>query len=30
VVLEVGGESLREVIESNYRIVYRVRSDAIE
>ncbi len=30
VVPEVGDESLREVIHRNYRIVYRVRSDAVE
>lgn len=30
VVPEVGGESLREVIHGNYRIVYRLRHDIIE
>lgn len=30
VVPEVGDESLREVVQSNYRIVYRLRSDAVE
>lgn len=30
VVPEVGDESLREVIQSNYRIVHRVRSDTVE
>lgn len=27
---EIGDESLREVIHGNYRIVYRVRDDAVE
>jgi len=30
VVPEVGDESLREVLYGNYRIVYRVKPDAIE
>lgn len=30
VVPEVGDESLREVIQGNYRIVYRVRHDVVE
>ncbi|MBI2466215.1 MAG: type II toxin-antitoxin system RelE/ParE family toxin [Candidatus Rokubacteria bacterium] len=30
VVPEVGDESLREVIQSNYRIVYRLRADVVE
>jgi plasmid stabilization system protein ParE len=27
---EVGDESLREVVYENYRVVYRVRPDAVE
>jgi toxin ParE1/3/4 len=30
VVPEVGDESLREVIQGNYRIVYRLRHDVVE
>jgi addiction module RelE/StbE family toxin len=30
VVPELGDESIREVIHGNYRIVYRLRSDAVE
>jgi plasmid stabilization system protein ParE len=27
---ELGDESIREVIQGNYRIVYRLRHDAVE
>ena len=27
---EVGDESVREVIQGNYRIVYRLRNDVVE
>ena len=30
VVPEIGHESIREIVQGNYRIVYRLRSDTIE